>query len=828
MKRLILLIFAISAWSPFCCQAQIHHYLYVATAPECPTSGSGCSGTPSVSLSYPATAGYINVYDIDASHTRISTITLPSTVQSIRGLSADVASNALYLPNYGNTNVAGNITGARLLRLNLTTNATVWDVAYTGGTQLDAIDRGCADSTGSFFWAPSGENNFTGTYKSSWYRFNASDGSLNSTVALASGAIRPHNTICDTGVVYMGAIDQDPTRVSAVAKFTISGATQVKIPAGNYAAGTARVRPFTVDKVNGLVYSNVEDFIGFVVADTSGNVKFDYNGTDSGTFSTHLSPNSTTCPAFGGQPGGSNNVRSHGIALTPNGTTLYVADQLYHLVHVYDVSGVRSGTAPTYLKCIATTRSHGAAIYSGNVPGWLSMDFRGKFVYPETGDVIDTATDTITTHLADPNQRDGTGWAVSRYMLEVTFNGSTPIQAGEQFGTGHVVPPAVTNGAAAAPGSTAITIAGSVVTATGGQAVSSEGVCYATTPNPTSPCTSDGTATPFTSNISGLTSGTLYHYRAFVTNLFGTGYGVDRSFTTTGGASAPTVTTTAPSSITTTTASAGGNVTSDGGSSVTARGTAYGPAANPDITGSHTTAGSGTGVFTSSLSSLTAGTVYHVRGYATSSVGTSYGGDLTFTTTASGGSPTITMVFPADADIGGTNYILSCNIVGISTLAYVQYFIDGSPGPYARATEPHSCPSAHWNTYLVGNGQHSFYVIGYDALGNVLATSSAIGDIVENYLPQQSCLYSDEPTSACGDVLVSALPTTALTTNTAVTWVMHSANFKNNGSTPVAGSPSIRSGVTGSANETTLHGRIRLAIMPCATCFRARQRHNSG
>lgn len=94
----------------------------------------------------------------------------------------------------------------------------------------------------------------------------------------------------------------------------------------------------------------------------------------------------------------------------------------------------------------------------------------------------------------------------------------------------------------------------------------------------------------------------------------------------------PTLTTTAVSSITATSASSGGNITSDGGASVTARGVCWSKSANPTINDSHTTSGTGTGSFSSSMTRLSPGTVYHVRAYATNSVGTAYGSDRQFTT----------------------------------------------------------------------------------------------------------------------------------------------------------------------------------------------------
>jgi len=95
---------------------------------------------------------------------------------------------------------------------------------------------------------------------------------------------------------------------------------------------------------------------------------------------------------------------------------------------------------------------------------------------------------------------------------------------------------------------------------------------------------------------------------------------------------APTVTTTAITAITPITASSGGNVTDDGGDAVTDRGVCWSTSANPTISDSHTHDSSGEGVFASSLTSLSPNTVYHVRAWATNTIGTSYGSDVEFTT----------------------------------------------------------------------------------------------------------------------------------------------------------------------------------------------------
>lgn len=137
----------------------------------------------------------------------------------------------------------------------------------------------------------------------------------------------------------------------------------------------------------------------------------------------------------------------------------------------------------------------------------------------------------------------------------------------------------------------------------------------------------------YSATLTGLTPGTTYYYRAVVQNyyLYGTSYGAEKSFTTPV-AAGPTVTTTAASAVTATTASSGGNVTTMGSDPVTARGVCWSTSSNPTTADSHTSDGTGTGSFTSSLTGLNPGMTYHVRAYASNAAGTAYGNEVTFTT----------------------------------------------------------------------------------------------------------------------------------------------------------------------------------------------------
>ncbi len=177
-------------------------------------------------------------------------------------------------------------------------------------------------------------------------------------------------------------------------------------------------------------------------------------------------------------------------------------------------------------------------------------------------------------------------------------------------------------------------ISGGEVTSDGKSDVTERGVCWSTSSNPTveNSKTSDGAGTGiFVSDLTGLSSGTTYFVRSYATNSTGTAYGNQISFSTNALQTA-TLSTSAVTGITTTSAITGGNITADNGSAVIDRGVCWSIATNPTINGSHTSDGTGTGSFISSLTGLSAATIYFIRAYATNSIGTSYGNELTFTT----------------------------------------------------------------------------------------------------------------------------------------------------------------------------------------------------
>lgn len=96
---------------------------------------------------------------------------------------------------------------------------------------------------------------------------------------------------------------------------------------------------------------------------------------------------------------------------------------------------------------------------------------------------------------------------------------------------------------------------------------------------------------------------------------------------------APTLTTSGSSAITPYSATVGGDVTDGGGATVTQRGIYYSSvSSNPTASHSTQTVTGTTGAFSTSLTGLTAGTLYYYRSFAINSQGTGYGSVSSFTT----------------------------------------------------------------------------------------------------------------------------------------------------------------------------------------------------
>ncbi len=248
-------------------------------------------------------------------------------------------------------------------------------------------------------------------------------------------------------------------------------------------------------------------------------------------------------------------------------------------------------------------------------------------------------------------------------------------------------PPAVATTAITAITETTA-VSGGNITDDKGSPITGRGVCWGTVTTPTTANnkTSDAKGTgSFVSSLSGLLPGTTYYVRSYATNIIGTSYGNEISFKTL--ATPPTLTTTAASLVTLSGATLNGTVNANNLSTTVSfeygTTTSYGQttAATPaTVTGTTVTSVSG------AITGLTANTLYHFRVKAVNSGGTTYGSDMTFTTSQISTAPVVTTTSATSIVQTGATLNGTVNANNLSTTVSFEYGTTTSYGQTTAAT----------------------------------------------------------------------------------------------------------------------------------------------
>lgn len=165
--------------------------------------------------------------------------------------------------------------------------------------------------------------------------------------------------------------------------------------------------------------------------------------------------------------------------------------------------------------------------------------------------------------------------------------------------------------------------------------VTERGICYATHQEPTvfdyKVAGGEGLGL-FQCRMSGLEMLTTYYVRAYAKNSEGYAYGNEVSFVTADETYLPEVITHEVTDFNHFYAMGGGEVVADGGLDIIRRGICYSTSHNPTIYNSVLTAGGGMGSYECRMTYLYGNTTYYVRAFASNSAGTSYGNEVSFTT----------------------------------------------------------------------------------------------------------------------------------------------------------------------------------------------------
>ena len=330
--------------------------------------------------------------------------------------------------------------------------------------------------------------------------------------------------------------------------------------------------------------------------------------------------------------------------------------------------------APTASTTAASAITSTTATLNGDITsdGGATITARG-FVYATSNTDLTIGATGVTdvtvsgTEIGTFNSAITSLTAGTTYYYRAYATNSVNTTYGDEQSFTTLAKPTLSTTAASDIASTTATLNGDI-TSDGGAEITARGFVYAISNTDliigttgVTNVTVSGTTGTFNSAITGLTAGTTYYYRAYATNSVNTTYGDEQSFTTL--AVAPTASTTAASDIASTTATLNGNITSDGGAEITARGFVYATSNTDLIIGATgvtdvTVSGTEIGTFNSAITSLTAGTTYYYKAYATNSVDTTYGEVQSFTTLAV--APTASTT--AASDITSTTATLNGNI----------------------------------------------------------------------------------------------------------------------------------------------------------------------
>jgi uncharacterized protein (TIGR02145 family) len=201
----------------------------------------------------------------------------------------------------------------------------------------------------------------------------------------------------------------------------------------------------------------------------------------------------------------------------------------------------------------------------------------------------------------------------------------------------------------------------------------------------------------------------------------------------------PFLTTSEVTNITGTTATCGGTITDEGSGTVTALGVCWSTGTAPTIADNKTTDGAGTGTFTSNITGLNGGTTYFIRAYATNSVGTGYGNQVSFETS---------QIVPATLTTADISLITLSSAIsggditddGGSTITERGICWNTSPAPTITDFKTaDGAGTGHFISNMTGlSAGKSYYVRAYAtnnagiAYGNQILFTTSVADIENN------------------------------------------------------------------------------------------------
>ena len=330
----------------------------------------------------------IVVLDVDRNFEfvkRIPTWNVPASVspEEVAGVAASPATNMIYLATRG-----------RLAAFDLGTEQKVWENTYGGA---------CCERPEV---TPDGLTLVVGSdLKDFWFVIDARSGAVKGKIEAPKSNFAHNMALSADGkTVFMA-----PNGVT----MTVGDVPSMK--AIRTITFSDHVRPFVINHDATRVYANLNNLLGFEIADVK-----------TGEVIKRIeAPADMWKPQWADarQRFFGHGCPSHGIALTPDESEIWVVDNINYGVLIYD----NTGEWPVLKTKFATTAS----------ADWITMGLDGQYAFLSSGDVVNVKTKKIVAQMKDEYGKQ----MHSEKLLEMSFSNGKLVRTVSQFAEG--IPSAV-------------------------------------------------------------------------------------------------------------------------------------------------------------------------------------------------------------------------------------------------------------------------------------------------------------------------------------------------------------------------------------------------
>jgi phosphoribosylformylglycinamidine (FGAM) synthase PurS component len=322
--------------------------------------------------------GSISVYDIDAGHRLIKTITTVPGVRNVRGVAASAVTGKLYVAYLDTVDVG------KIYCLNVQDEAIVWNRAVDSG-----VDRLAINPNGRLLYVPTGED---GTAD----HINVLDAASGDLVRKVYFSKRSHDTLYPlSGPVFQTTKAEDG---SGNHMYLIDPQSYAVSQIGPYAG---ILGPYAVDSVSRYAVNNVTGLWGMQVAD--------------------LKTGKIVTAPIADHPSGDSGLL-HGIGWTPDQNEVWQSSA-WNDPHVY-IWDMRDPMSPVLKQRLALKSARGSH--------WLTFTITGDYGYvaPNKHSGDDTEIFDARTHVSVG------AIGSSEDLLEIDFADGKITQVGDQYGIG--------------------------------------------------------------------------------------------------------------------------------------------------------------------------------------------------------------------------------------------------------------------------------------------------------------------------------------------------------------------------------------------------------